>query len=134
MGRLQKIFVVNGKKECLICGITKKLEDFPKDSSRLYGYNISWCNECKSNKNRGLYNKNPKAFYETSKKWIVNNPEKRTAHVHLKHAIESGKIIKPFNCEKCGLAGRLDGHHWHGYDPEHYLDVQWLCRKCHRGL
>lgn len=34
-------------------------------------------------------------------------------------------------CAECG-ATAADYHHYLGYEPEHWLDVTPLCRKCHR--
>jgi hypothetical protein len=64
-------------------------------------------------------------------RWAKKNPEARQAHRAINHALESGKINKSTHCEECGNSGRLQAHHWHGYKKEHWLDVQWLCAKCH---
>ncbi|MBE3039725.1 MAG: hypothetical protein IMZ62_13060 [Chloroflexi bacterium] len=45
--------------------------------------------------------------------------------------IRSGKVIRPTACSLCGHAGPVAGHHHKGYAPEHWLDVEWLCRQCH---
>ena len=34
-------------------------------------------------------------------------------------------------CMVCGDL-TVQGHHYQGYDPEHYLDVKWLCSKHHK--
>lgn len=51
-------------------------------------------------------------------------------------ALRNGTLRRPDACETCGgvsVGGRaLDGHHHLGYEPEHQLSVQWLCRRCHR--
>lgn len=41
-------------------------------------------------------------------------------------------VVKPECCEQCGRRRRLEAHHWRGYAKEHWLDVQWLCRSCHK--
>ena len=33
--------------------------------------------------------------------------------------------------EICQKQGKISGHHWHGYDRVHWLDVLWLCNECH---
>lgn len=57
----------------------------------------------------------------------------------LTNAITSGELTPAAACEICGHEpaegeNRLDGHHHNGYDEEHALDVQWLCRSCHSRI
>lgn len=58
------------------------------------------------------------------------------ASLTIVNALRVGAITRPDGCEACGgqsVGGRaLDGHHHLGYEPEHQLSVQWLCRRCHR--
>jgi len=79
---------------------------------------------------------------------------RRCAHLAVQRAIESGELMKPDNCSRCGKkaskAGslkwvysskdaclyrrkttRIEAHH-RSYNPEHWLEVEWLCNKCHR--
>jgi general stress protein YciG len=51
----------------------------------------------------------------------------------MRKAIKSGVLVRPKICELCGVqpTASLHGHHWHGYDEAHILDVQWLCIPCH---
>jgi len=57
-------------------------------------------------------------------------PEKVKARRLLRKAILSGLVIKPANCEKCGVTPRrLHGHHHLGHDSP--LAVMWLCVRCH---
>ena len=56
---------------------------------------------------------------------IKHNTRKRTLR-----AIKSGKLIKPLNCEICGLEKPLEAHHT---DYSKYLEVQWLCKTCHEN-
>ena len=54
------------------------------------------------------------------------------AHTAVLQALRHGQLIKPEVCEHCGKRRRvIQGHHYLGYEPEHWLDVQWLCTKCH---
>ena len=59
-------------------------------------------------------------------------PEKVRARRKLNHAIDSGKVLRPSCCERCGGEGRGDAHHHNGDDDP--FDVQWLCRSCHVTL
>ena len=46
------------------------------------------------------------------------------------YALKSGHITKSA-CIECGDA-KVQAHHHNGYEPEHALDVVWLCRPCHQ--
>jgi hypothetical protein len=55
-------------------------------------------------------------------------------HRLVRKAVQSGVLARPDVCQKCGEAprkGLVDAHHHRGYDEQHTLDVQWLCRACH---
>jgi hypothetical protein len=45
------------------------------------------------------------------------------------HAVKTGRLLRT-DCVDCGALG-LQAHHHNGYDPDHELDVVWLCRRCH---
>lgn len=77
--------------------------------------------------------------------WSVEqqrNKERREADpeyalkIKARSAISNGKkygrITKPSTCDICGCECNPEAHHWHGYAEEHWLDVQWLCKDCHR--
>ena len=54
------------------------------------------------------------------------------ARQSLGMAIRTGRIIKPDTCmvnKDC--FGRIEGHHYLGYEKENYLKVLWLCSKHH---
>lgn len=63
-----------------------------------------------------------------------NNPHviaKLKAKNAISYAIRRDKLIRPKTCEICNLYGKIEAHHYLGYAKEHWLDVQWLCKKCH---
>ena len=57
-----------------------------------------------------------------------NFPQKAAAHKSVYDAIEHGRLVKPTNCQICGVRSKLHAHH-HDYAAP--LDVQWLCPLCH---
>jgi hypothetical protein len=58
--------------------------------------------------------------------------EMRRAHNHVRLAIERGDLIKPSRCSIPGCNETdIEAHHHKGYEPEHILDVVWLCTKHH---
>lgn len=46
----------------------------------------------------------------------------------LYDARRRGKIVKPSDCQACGLVAQVHGHHEDYNKP---YDVEWLCRYCH---
>jgi hypothetical protein len=76
----------------------------------------------------------PEQTRNKDKTWEAKNPEKIRAHHKINNMIRDGKLFKPSICEMCGVKPkRIVAHHWHGYDDEHILDVQWLCSQCHKN-
>lgn len=61
----------------------------------------------------------------------IRHPEKVKARLLVARAIQKGLILKPTNCS-CGNSGRIEGHHWNGY--ENALDVKWFCVPCHKDI
>ena len=62
----------------------------------------------------------------------AEHPEREAARTAVRYAVKRGEIVKPAACERCCDAGSLEGHH-HSYERAHWLDVEWLCRSCHRN-
>src|SRR5208282_1793867 len=64
--------------------------------------------------------------------WQIRHRAKLRSTQRVGSAIKSGRMKIPEACERCGVPQfDLEGHHYLGYAPEHYLDVRWLCPKCH---
>jgi ribosomal protein S27AE len=57
-------------------------------------------------------------------------PERARAREAVQTALNSGRLVKAKECEMCGRAVRLTGHH-DSYEVERRLVVIWLCGKCH---
>ena len=68
---------------------------------------------------------------KASIQYRIKYPERLLAHNQLEYAVRSGKISRPINCENCHSECIPVGHHYAGYEPEHWYDVQWLCNACH---
>jgi hypothetical protein len=59
--------------------------------------------------------------------------EIHAAHEAVRRALISGALVRPDACHSCGSACKPDAHHHRGYSAVARLDVDWLCRKCHRS-
>ena len=53
------------------------------------------------------------------------------SHHAVFKAVRSGALVRPDHCSVCGVGGKIHAHHGNGYEPDHYLDVVWLCVTCH---
>lgn len=87
-----------------------------------------------SERTKTLYNSNPE-FKEKRKlevrEFRNSNPDKYKAQTSINNALRDGKLTKLNSCEHCGTSEKkIQARHW-SYEPEHWLDVIWLCTKCH---
>lgn len=60
------------------------------------------------------------------------HPNQRKAVSAVNHAIRDGKLPRPDSllCHYCPKPAQ-EYHHWHGYEPKHWLDVVPVCKYCH---
>lgn len=59
------------------------------------------------------------------------HPEHKKARQAVYEALKRGDLVKPEKCQDCDETKPLQGHH-ESYEKEKWLDVIWVCRKCHR--
>ena len=57
----------------------------------------------------------------------------------VNRAIASGKLVRPGVCSlerplNEYHSDHIEGHHHKGHDREHWLDVIFLCKRCHAAL
>lgn len=135
-------------KKCCICKLEKPFNSFYKNKNSKSGLQ-SKCKDCtrayeakyrKSDKNKIYqrnYQKTSTKFRETHKKEVKKSiakyPDKQKARLLLRWALQTGKIIKPLDCERASIMdacfGRLEAHHNDYLKP---LEVNWLCVKHHK--
>ena len=60
-----------------------------------------------------------------------NHPDKYKAHCCVNNAIKYGKLQKKCFCENCSSDYKVQAHH-ESYEEENWLDVVWLCDRCHK--
>jgi len=137
------------EKLCSMCKEVKPLEAFSPNKSGPLG-RASRCKECGSKVSKEIYGRNPEPQKQRSAEWLKARPDyvkeadKRRYQKHPNHtkartavfrAIKEGSLsVTP--CVVCG-SEKVHGHH-HSYEKEFWLDVVFLCTKCHgevhRGL
>lgn len=119
-------------KRCSACKEVKSESDFAKNKFSKDGLQTA-CKKC--DRIRCQKYRKTKEGKESSKKAHRKEeakfPEKEMARRKLRHAVASGKIVKPENCEGCFTETELGGHHEDYSKP---LDVEWLCDRCHKEL
>ena len=74
------------------------------------------------------YHKNKETYLDKQKESRIINRIKHRARELVRHAITTGKLLKPDQCEQCSNTTNIQGHHCDYTKP---LDVMWLCSKCH---
>lgn len=134
-------------KRCTGCKQIKLLSDFYKDNRHKDGH-FSSCKTCQlaevkkyrqteqgknvHRKESARYQKGEKGR-QAQKKYYIKNSEKRQARTATNHAISAGKLPRPDTllCHYCPESAQ-QYHHWHGYEPEHWLDVVSVCKMCHK--
>lgn len=59
----------------------------------------------------------------------AKHPDRYRARRAVSRAVREGRLMKPFNCTRCGTAtARIEAHHPDYAKP---LDVEWVCKPCH---
>ena len=145
-------------KRCYQCKQFKPVSEFHKNRCRKDGF----CHRCKTCQK--LYRKTEKSktiqkrYGQSEKggicqkryrctgkgrinrrtnleKYNARHPERQQARRVVNHAIRVGKLPRPdtLKCHYCPKKAK-EYHHHKGYEPEHWLDVLPVCRKCHSEL
>lgn len=61
---------------------------------------------------------------------------KGNARSAVSFGVRFGFLTRPATCQHPGkyapvCGGRIEAHHYMGYEREHWLSVEWLCETCH---
>lgn len=150
-------------KTCTKCGVEKALDRFHVSQLGAQGRTAA-CKECRKTAasiryghqrsqiiektrkyreehpddvrrwSRERYYRDPEAAKDAQREARSREPNKAKARNAVDKAVLAGRLVKPDTCADCRTAGLpLDGHH-ESYDPSRWLDVVWLCRRCHLRL
>jgi len=154
--RLGFFYRVETMKQCKKCEEVKSVEDFYSTAT---GTKAARCKECVKIGVRSNYRKNidhytqyekdrmflphrvnaraeyiktdagKKSIYKSTKNYRGKNKKAYLAHSRVGHAINSGVLEKPDDCQVCKrYSPRIQAHHCDYSMP---LDVMWLCSTCH---
>lgn len=95
----------------------RRADQYANNREERLAQNQAW--KDRSREHIGEYNR---AYYEAHK-------IEHAARLAVRKAIQRGDLVKSDICNRCP-APAVIGHH-HSYEPEYWLDVEWLCKKCH---
>jgi hypothetical protein len=116
-------------KQCNKCGAFKPLTAF-KLSTLLQGVRYDRCKECfrKQRAEARLARVFQKAIREGASS--IDRDRLRTiAFSRVGNAVKTGALARTA-CERCGSSENVEGHHPDYSKP---LEVEWLCRSCHKA-
>lgn len=115
----------DGRKKCRNCKEVKLLSEYVSDKCRADGL-LGDCKKCKRIKIQQWRDKTPQYNKLHCRKFKIENPEKRAAHLAIARALRAGIVIKK-PCSICGDT-TSESHH---EDYTKQLDVIWFCRTHH---
>lgn len=94
--------------------------------------NRAKCKDCYILQALKYQKQNPRKEYKAKYMREVYNPKHKDRIMAMNRVRDAIKFkgLKRKNCF-CGRVG--EAHHYLGYEPEHWLDVQWLCKKHHEA-
>lgn len=116
-----------GIKRCYQCKKTLSTDHFYKSKNES---NNNRCIDCLKH-NSNIWTK--KYLYKYKVNGEYGNQIRARACVQYK--VHTGSLIKPKICSiNDNCKGRIEAHHYLGYEPEHWLDIQWLCTKHHAAV
>lgn len=94
-------------------------------SREYYVSNTPACSE----RRRQYYQDHHEEIRRYFRRYRQDNPSKVKAQNVVNSLVRNGTITRPDTCSACGGGGRIEAHHDDYSKP---LDIQWLCRSCHR--
>ena len=133
-------------KICRKCSVNKEIENYYKHPQMGDGH-LNICIECVKRRTKEWYEKNEeqirvkekirnakperrKHLSKNAKEWRIKNPVAYKAQTAVGNALRDGKIFKR-PCRFCGTKENIHAHH---KDYVNFLDVIWLCAKCHHRM
>ncbi|MCK5019211.1 MAG: hypothetical protein KAS32_19280 [Candidatus Peribacteraceae bacterium] len=60
----------------------------------------------------------------------MENSTKIAARHFVRKALRDGVLVKARRCKGCGRFSIVEAHH-ESYNKEDWLNITWLCKKCH---
>ncbi len=140
--RRQREEVVMDEKWCTKCKQMRPIEEFCNKKQSPDGKSW-WCRLCRTVSNtkwqsnnrdkanlcdRRYRHNHPERIKAKNQDYESNNQEKCRAKESVKHALKSGRLVRPDVCSRCFTPCKPHAHH---ADYSKRFDVEWLCPLCH---
>lgn len=129
-------------KQCSKCKNAVQIDGFPRDHRRKIDGRGSWCLSCmgiwrEANRKthrakcQAYYQADPESYKQRIRLARIRSPLMKRAHERVRFEIKMGRLVRPDGCGRCGRRDlKIEAHHFRGYECP--LDIQWLCKSCHR--
>jgi ribosomal protein S27AE len=116
-------FASDDRKTCSRCNQRLPLSRFTRDWFWRDGLSND-CSDCRAVSTEGKK--------QAMRRYNHLNPHKQRARKAVKRAVDSGRLVRPSACPRCGdTESAIHAHHPDYSKP---LDVEWLCGACHGRL
>ncbi|MCA9732652.1 hypothetical protein KC799_11015 [candidate division KSB1 bacterium] len=121
---------------------THEIKKHPEVSGLRESVQYKYCSRCKQRRHVSEFSKNRskedglqtecKACKRIMRAKDPNHDRARSA---VRQAVLAGELqhVSTQDCVKCGKQAQ-EWHHTKGYAPKNWLDVEPICRSCHRKL
>lgn len=124
-----------GMKHCPRCKQDLNNESFYQNGNAKLS---SYCKVCQRELQAKWDSKHRARKLAINREWYRRNRVRKRittrAHLAVMQAIAKGVLVRPSVCSKCAqLNTKIEASH-SSYEKADWLNVQWLCPKCHRLL
>ena len=134
------------EKVCKKCDVSKEIIEYYKHKKMADGH-LNICKDCTKRRVKDysennedkikayekIRNKRPERIKHNvanAKKWRIKNPIAYKAQTAVGNALRDGRMFKK-PCRFCGSKENLHAHH---NDYVNFLNVVWLCARCHHRM
>jgi hypothetical protein len=117
--------------KCTACGVVKPPSDFAGRCPTCRPCHNKRTDEYKRTTGREAHIRRMSKYQSVKYKTDPTFRQKTAARAAVFWAIKLGTIVRPDKCPSCKRKVKVHAHHHNGYEPAHYLDIEWLCPRCH---
>jgi hypothetical protein len=122
---------------CKLCDAARSRLWYRMNKARRIRANAAW-----KDRNRAHVNTVARKWYRDNLAWCAEYSRNRklslgtlrfqvsAARRAVRKALKTGLLVRRLNCERCTTVCKTQAAHA-SYEPGRWLDVKWLCPKCH---
>lgn len=122
---------------CRTCGQERKGSEFWFDRSRSMARRVKRCKYCEEQRLKAMRKEARRERAAVPRAYrphvtTLRDKQYSYARAAVRDAVYAGVLQKSKHCQVCGLVGKTEAHHPHGWRTvETILNVIWVCRACH---